>query len=393
MIFVHPGRWLRPAAAALLLLAFVIGNSMSARTIPREIGLQNGRHAVRQLSEFDRTAGVALFNHEDPLQPRADDNPVKCKDGDDPYADENEEETEVPDGDTENIYRPPNESMELPDDDADYGDDRFPPYPDGTPKRGLDTAKRLAERLPTTLMRKIKDRCLDKLYATAWARYKPRMLYFAEPVKRGSKLLTLSKYKGETGDLKGKQQEIDHNVEFQEIRGLLKGPKPDSIPKSAWDKAYSMVDDGALDSSEKMAIGQLMNDPVNLNSLDGRMNQLKGKLVTWAISKVLKNDDGGGPDYPKSWSRSTLWGVNAWLRLKRTKSLHTKRVNSLADYYGKAAGCDELRLLIKKQLPAFRSAVMEKVAKDLKQEKFNGKAFEVEDLDKRQWDGTDGKRY
>ncbi|KAI9719596.1 MAG: hypothetical protein M1812_003367 [Candelaria pacifica] len=47
----------------------------------------------------------------------------------DPYEDENEEETEVPDGDPKNIYRPEGETMELPDDDADYGPDRFPPYP------------------------------------------------------------------------------------------------------------------------------------------------------------------------------------------------------------------------------------------------------------------------
>ncbi|KAI9696401.1 MAG: hypothetical protein M1836_005679 [Candelina mexicana] len=30
----------------------------------------------------------------------------------------------------EDIYRPEGETMELPDDDADYGPDRFPPHPD-----------------------------------------------------------------------------------------------------------------------------------------------------------------------------------------------------------------------------------------------------------------------
>ncbi len=47
-----------------------------------------------------------------------------------PYADEDDEELEVPEGDPAFIYRPEGEPMELPDDPDDYGPDRFPPLPE-----------------------------------------------------------------------------------------------------------------------------------------------------------------------------------------------------------------------------------------------------------------------
>ncbi len=63
----------------------------------------------------------------------------------------------------------------------------------------------------------------------------------------------------------------------------------------------------------------------------------------------------------------------------------------MAKVFDKATGSSELGSYIKKQLLAFRKALLDKAKKDLAQEKFNGKPMKIEDLDKRQWDGTDGK--
>lgn len=55
----------------------------------------------------------------------------------------------------------------------------------------------------------------------------------------------LAHFKKLVGKLPDKNTEIDHNLEFQEIRGILKGDKPKDISQEGWGKYKNMVSDKA----------------------------------------------------------------------------------------------------------------------------------------------------
>lgn len=89
------------------------------------------------------------------------------------------------------------------------------------------------------------DQHVGVLYAIAWSMHKTRKLYFAQLIKKDSKLLTFTVFEGKTADLTNPEQQIDHNLEIQEIKGLLNGPKPNDVSQAIWNKAKKLVDDNA----------------------------------------------------------------------------------------------------------------------------------------------------
>ncbi len=152
------GEWLHQATVVLLLLALALANPVDQGNIRAKVAHNGLVH--NDLTIHNGPLLVTRSENYSMLGPRADDEPVKCRKGDNPYADDDDEEKQVPEGDPKNIYRPPNEPLELPDDKDDYGEDRFPPLDDSstTPKRHNELIGSLVKRLPTSL-RRIRDKC------------------------------------------------------------------------------------------------------------------------------------------------------------------------------------------------------------------------------------------
>lgn len=160
MIAFKAGGWLRQISIALLLSTFVHANPLDEGKVRAKV--KRSGEVNTNLEGPDGTLLIGRREDHSVLGLRDDADSIKCGSGDNPYADQDEEEKEVPKGDPKNIYRPANEPLEIPDDKDDYGDDRFPPLGGGaTPKRDNEITNSLVKRLPTAL-RTIKDKCFGK---------------------------------------------------------------------------------------------------------------------------------------------------------------------------------------------------------------------------------------
>lgn len=169
----------------------------------------------------------------------------------DPNDNDNVEDEQTPKGDGKDVYHPEGQPMELPENDADYGDDRFPPRE--IPKRSVSLPDSLVERqLPKTAIRKIKDKvfgelsirlsihcletydCIGKLYAEASIMKKKFPAYYRSRDEKG-----LVHFKQTTRELPDKDKEnvrmeVDHNIEIQEVRRILQADRPKEISEKTW---------------------------------------------------------------------------------------------------------------------------------------------------------------